>query len=81
VPLEARIVAATNQDPETLMRAGRFRADLYYRLNVARIHIAPLRARREDILPLFQHFVVEFNRRRGGSRGHDARGRGAPPVL
>jgi len=65
VPLEARIVAATNQDPESLMREGRFRSDLYYRLNVARIHIAPLRERREDILPLFQHFVAEFNRRRG----------------
>jgi DNA-binding NtrC family response regulator len=65
IPLEARIVAATNQDPESLMRDGRFRSDLYYRLNVARVHISPLRERREDILPLFEHFVAEFNRRRG----------------
>ncbi|HEX4823686.1 MAG TPA: sigma-54 dependent transcriptional regulator [Candidatus Polarisedimenticolaceae bacterium] len=48
----ARVVAATNRPLETLMAEGRFRADLYYRINVIRIDVPPLRDRREDILPL-----------------------------
>jgi DNA-binding NtrC family response regulator len=63
--LDARVVAATNQDPESLIHERRFRSDLYFRLNVARIHIRPLRERREDVAPLFVHFIAEFNRRRG----------------
>jgi DNA-binding NtrC family response regulator len=62
IPLDIRIVAATNQDLEGLTSQGRFRQDLYYRLNVARIHLRPLRERAEDIPVLFQHILGELNR-------------------
>jgi two-component system C4-dicarboxylate transport response regulator DctD len=54
---DVQIIAATKEDLEAASRAGRFRADLYFRLNVAELHIPPLRARREDILLLFSHFA------------------------
>ncbi|NOJ80229.1 sigma-54-dependent transcriptional regulator [Myxococcus xanthus] len=56
-PVRARVLAATNQPLEVLLREGRFRADLYYRLNVIRIEVPPLRERREDILPLVDFFL------------------------
>ncbi|QDE72164.1 sigma-54-dependent transcriptional regulator [Myxococcus xanthus] len=56
-PVRARVLAATNQSLEVLLREGRFRADLYYRLNVIRIEVPPLRERREDILPLVDFFL------------------------
>jgi len=59
IPLDIRVIAATKEDLLIAAEAGRFRADLYYRLNVAQIQIPPLRQRTEDILPLFQHFVVQ----------------------
>jgi two-component system response regulator AtoC len=63
--LDVRIIAATNQDLETIIQEGQFREDLYYRLNVMRIHLPPLRKRKEDI-PLFaMHFVNVFNREFG----------------
>jgi DNA-binding NtrC family response regulator len=65
VPINVRIVAATNQEPEVLMRERRFRSDLYFRLNVARVHLVPLRERKEDVIPLFEHQVEEFSRRHG----------------
>ena len=52
VPFRARVVAATNRPLEVLLREGRFRPDLYYRLNVIRIDVPPLRERREDVVPL-----------------------------
>lgn len=52
VPTRARIVAATNQQPEQLLREGSFRPDLYYRINVVRIEVPPLRERKDDIVPL-----------------------------
>jgi len=67
VPLNVRFIAATNQDPERLMTEKRFRLDLYYRLNVARIHLPPLRERKDDILILFDHYIRELNQRFGRS--------------
>ncbi len=55
--VDVRFVAATNRDLNVLIRQGRFREDLYYRLNVAGIDVPPLRERREDILPLARHFL------------------------
>ncbi len=63
--LDVRIIAATNQDLETITQQGQFREDLYYRLNVMRIHLPPLRERKEDI-PLFAlHFINVFNQEFG----------------
>jgi DNA-binding NtrC family response regulator len=63
LPLNIRVVAATNQDLDRAMAEGRFRRDLYYRLNVARIHLPPLRERKQDIPQLVAQCVTEFNRR------------------
>lgn len=58
----ARILAATNRNLDELVKAGRFREDLFYRLNVVELNIPPLRERREDILPLAQCFIGEFSK-------------------
>jgi DNA-binding NtrC family response regulator len=62
VPVDVRVIAVTNQDLDRLMLDGRFRKDLYFRLNVARIHLPPLRERKEDITSLLDHYVGEFSR-------------------
>jgi two-component system response regulator AtoC len=59
---DARIVAATNQRLEDALREGRFREDLYFRLNVIGIHLPPLRERPEDAVALARHFLAEFSR-------------------
>jgi hydrogenase-4 transcriptional activator len=58
VKVNVRVVAATNQPLETLMKEGRFREDLFYRLNVVRLTIPPLRERREEILPFVERFLM-----------------------
>ena len=58
-PVDVRIVAATNRDLASEVRAGRFRADLFYRIRAARITLPPLRERKEDILLLVRHFIGE----------------------
>ena len=61
IPINSRIIAATNRDLAAAIEEERFRADLYYRLNVISIHIPPLRERREDIPLLVDHFIEKFN--------------------
>jgi two-component system response regulator HydG len=58
-PVDVRVIAATNGDIKTLMEQGKFRQDLYYRLNVVSIEVPPLRSRREDIPLLAEHFLRE----------------------
>ncbi len=57
--VDVRFVAATNRDLEAMVRAGTFREDLYYRLNVGSIDVPPLRARQADVMPLARHFLAE----------------------
>lgn len=61
IKTDVRIIATTNQDLQAKIDTGRFRQDLYYRLNVVRIDVPPLRERREDIPPLIDYFVRRFN--------------------
>ena len=61
---DARILAASNKDLEAEVKAGRFREDLFYRLNVVELNLPPLRERREDILPLADLFVTQLARSR-----------------
>jgi len=74
IPVDVRVIAATNVDLRSLVRARAFREDLYYRLNVATLSIPPLRERKDDIAILVEHFIRKYAREfkkdvRGISRG------------
>ncbi|WP_457570091.1 sigma-54-dependent transcriptional regulator [Desulfurobacterium sp.] len=62
IRVDVRIVAATNRDLEKEVKEGRFREDLFYRLNVLKIELPPLRERREDIIPLANFFIKKFSK-------------------
>jgi DNA-binding NtrC family response regulator len=65
IPVDVRIIAATNHDIEQLVAAGKFRADLYFRLNVGRIHLPPVRQRKENLPALLDHYLQPLNRQFG----------------
>jgi len=65
IPCDVRIIAATNEDPATLCEQGKFRWDLFYRLNVFPVEVPPLRQRTEDILPLAGEFIANFRKDAG----------------
>ena len=60
IPVNIRLICATNMDLEQLVRNGRFREDLYYRINTVHIALPPLRERKEDIVPLAERFIGQF---------------------
>lgn len=62
IPFTARLICCTNQNIDTMIEEGRFRQDLYYRINTVELTIPPLRDRLEDIEPLCQHFLIRINR-------------------
>jgi transcriptional regulator with GAF, ATPase, and Fis domain len=76
---DIRLIAATNQDLARAVAAGKFREDLFYRLNVFRVHLPPLRARGDDVLLLAHHFVRELGPRIG--RGECGLSRDARSLL
>jgi len=65
IPIDVRVLAATNVQLEKAINAGHFREDLYYRLNVVSLELSPLRERPGDILPLIRHFIAEYSHRLG----------------
>ncbi|MFH1035345.1 MAG: sigma 54-interacting transcriptional regulator [Pseudomonadota bacterium] len=65
IPMDARIISATNRDLKAALKTGAFREDLYYRLRTVPLNISPLRQRSQDIPPLVQHFLVKLNLRFG----------------
>jgi len=74
IPVDLRIVCATQQDLKKLVERGEFREDLYYYINVVRLHVPPLRERKEDILWLAQRFLDEqAGQRRSGAKSLSAR--------
>jgi two-component system NtrC family response regulator len=65
IKVDARVLAATNRDLRKGLQEGWFRKDLYFRLNVITVHVPPLRDRKEDILPLVDHFLAVYSRETG----------------
>jgi sigma-54 dependent transcriptional regulator len=68
IPVDVRLIAATNVELEAAVEARQFRRDLYYRLNVASVRLPPLRERKGDILPLAKHFLEGYRRASGFER-------------
>ena len=75
--VDVRIIAATNVELKEAVKAGTFREDLYFRLSVVPIELPPLRQRKEDVLPLAQHFIRKYN----AENGRDVSENLAPEVL
>jgi two-component system, NtrC family, response regulator AtoC len=65
IKLDARLIALTNVDLEAAVKAGRFREDLFYRLNVIKIRVPPLRERKDDLSKLIQHFLKHYSAKHG----------------
>jgi two-component system response regulator AtoC len=63
IEVDIRVITATNQDIELASREGKFRRDLFYRLNVCPVYIPPLRERKEDIIPLANHFIFHYDKK------------------
>ena len=82
INVDVRVLAATNVDVKEAMRSGRFREDLYYRLNVLSIHIPPLRQRIAEIPLLFRHFLVKYSEKyqKPARRAFEASARGGPAL-
>ena len=75
IKVDVQLLSASNRDLMEMIKEGKFREDLYYRLNVLELHIPPLRERRDDIPELVGYFICKNNRRMGEKthRGHTAR--------
>ncbi|EET87096.1 putative sigma54 specific transcriptional regulator [Clostridium carboxidivorans P7] len=63
IPLDVRIIAAANENLKGKIKNGTFRSDLFYRLSILELHIPPLRERKEDIIPLFMHYITTLSKK------------------
>ena len=82
IKVDVRIITATNQDLPSAVQSGKFRSDLFYRLNVVPIHIPPLRERKDDLIPLVNYFLDKFASKYGKKIGtHSTRGHGLIQQL
>jgi len=63
INVDVRLIAATNKDLNNLIKEGKFREDLFYRINVVLFHLLPLRQRKEDVSLLISHFIEKYNKR------------------